>query len=100
MFDNLVIFPVIFFVLIIVSMISIIVYNKKRIGNNRKPIKEFRIGSKKYLLYSIRTSSYYTNHISYELKDEEGTFYGAFNSLNDVLVFLNIDEFPSNDIFS
>lgn len=91
----------VFIVLFLTTIIYTISRNVRLVKSNNKPIKEFRLNGKNYLLYSIKNyNRYYSNQITYELKDDLGNFYGAFNSLNDVLVFLDIDSFPENDIFS
>lgn len=86
------------FLVIFVGVFAFAIYSMmKAAKRNNTPIKEFSVYGKKYLLYSMVSYNRYSNAVIYVLKDEKGTLLGSFNSLDDVLTFLNIKEFPSDD---
>ena|SRR5690554_902131 len=93
------VFPIISLSIFILVLTSIIYTVIKGLTAKHKPIKTFRINNKKYLLYSYQTYYKYSNQIIYELKNELGESLGKFNNLNDILLLLNIDEFPNEDQF-
>ena len=85
------------FVGIIVFTIIKSVQTKK---HNDQVIKKFSLEGKTYLLYSKKPYNRYHHQITYELRLSTGEIIGTFNSLNDILVLLNIDEFPEEDMFT
>lgn len=93
------VFIILFFAVFISIIILMITQTKKINQQNNTPIKQFSVEGKKYLIFSKQRNSYYSNIVIYELRDSNGSVLGSFNSLNDILVLLNIDKFPSEDIF-
>jgi len=93
------VFIILFFAVFISIIILMITQSKKMHQQNNTPIKQFSVDGKKYSIYSKQTNSYYSHNVIYELRDSNGQVVGSFNSLNDILVLLNIDNFPSEDIF-
>src|SRR5690554_4464432 len=94
-------FFVIFFIVFIVIVVTGITNNLKIRKRNQEPIKKFSVEGKSYLIYSkLNYNRYYNNQVMYELRDSNGNILGSFNSLNDILVLLNLDEFPKEDIFN
>ena len=82
-------------------VISISNTAKKIRKRNNEPIKKFNVHGKTYVIYSkLNYNRYYSNQVLYELRDSNGNILGSFNSLNDILVLLNLDEFPKEDIFN
>lgn len=93
------VFIVLFFAVFISIIVLMITQTRKIHQQNKTPIKQFSVEGKKYLVYSKQSNSYYHNNVVYELRDANNNVIGSFNSLNDILVLLNIDKFPSEDIF-
>lgn len=94
-------FFVIFFIVFILIVVTGITNNLKIRKRNQEPIKKFSVEGKTYLIYSkLNYNRYYNNQVMYELRDSNGNILGSFNSLNDILVLLNLDEFPKEDIFN
>lgn len=93
-----------FFLIFFSVFIGIIIYSISRANSLRKqndtPIKKFSVDGIQYLIYSKQSyNRYYSNQVVYELRDKNNQIIGTFNSLNDILVLLNIDKFPSEDMF-
>lgn len=88
--------PIFVFIFIGIFVFAII-STAKSVKNNNTAIKQFSVYGKKYLLYSMVSYNRYTNAVIYQLKDDKGVLLGSFNSLDDVLTFLNIKEFPNDD---
>ncbi len=94
------IFFVLFFAVFIAMIIYSISYASKLRKQNNIPIKSFSVDGKKYFIFSKQNyNRYYNNQVVYELRDRNNLVIGTFNSLNDILVLLSIDEFPSEDMF-
>lgn len=87
----------IFFMIFAGVFISIFVFTSKARKNNNTPIKRFSVYGKTYSLFSVVSYNQYTNSVIYQLKDDKGALLGSFNSLDDVLTFLNIKEFPADE---
>ncbi len=86
------------FFLIFIGIFAFVIYSTlKAHKNNNKPIRQFTIYGKTYLLFSVISYNRYSNAVVYQLKDEKGELLGSFNSLEDVLTFLSIKEFPRDD---
>jgi|SRR5690554_3634198 len=97
-------FVSVFFILFIILFITIIIYNISIVGRvnkqNKTPIKQFNLDGKMYKVYSIKTYHRTSNNrVVYELRDGQDQIIGTFNSLSDILVLLNLDNFPNEDIF-
>jgi uncharacterized protein YpmB len=93
------VFIVLFFAVFVSIIILMVKQTKKMNQQNNTPIKQFSVEGKKYLIFSKQTNSYYSHNVIYELRNSNNIVIGSFNSLNDILVLLNIDKFPSEDIF-
>jgi len=91
------IFFIVFIIVVVVSITNTLKIRKR----NHEPIKKFKVNGKSYVIYSkLNYNRYYNNQVRYELRDSDGNVLGSFNSLNDILVLLNLDEFPQEDIFN
>ena len=90
------------FLAVFISLVVVTISNAVKVRkSNKEPIKKFNLDGKMYLIYSKQNyNRYYSNQVMYELKDPNGNVLGTFNSLNDILVLLNLDKFPSEDIFN
>lgn len=95
-------FITIFFIIFVLMIVISISNTAKKIRKrNQEPIKKFNVDGKTYVIYSkLNYNRYYSNQVLYELRDSNGNILGSFNSLNDILVLLNLDEFPKEDIFN
>ena len=97
-------FVSVFFILFIILFITIIIYNISIVSRvnkqNKTPIKQFRHEGETYKIYAKQSfNRYYSNQVVYELRNDREETIGTFNSLNDILVLLNLENFPSKDIF-
>lgn len=94
-------FITIFFIIFVLMIVISISNTAKKIRKrNQEPIKKFNVDGKTYVIYSkLNYNRYYSNQVLYELRDSNGNILGSFNSLNDILVLLNLDEFPKEDLF-
>ena len=93
-------FITIFFIIFVLMVVISISNTAKIRKRNHEPIKKFNVDGKTYVIYSkLNYNRYYSNQVLYELRDSNGNILGSFNSLNDILVLLNLDEFPKEDIF-
>lgn len=93
-----------FFILFFILFITAIVFNITRVGRMNKqhktPIKQFRHEGETYKIYAKQSfNRYYSNQVVYELRNDREETIGTFNSLKDILVLLNLENFPSKDIF-
>lgn len=93
-----------FFIIFFILFITAIVFNITRVGRmnkqNKTPIKHFRHEGETYKIYAKQSfNRYYSNQVVYELRNDREETIGTFNSLKDILVLLNLENFPSKDIF-